>query len=57
MIKAVPFLKGARLSVYANNLFDQRQKVTDRTAPPHQLSALCARSAGAGAGDGVRKMF
>ncbi len=29
LVKDAPFFKGARLSVYANNVFDQRQKVTD----------------------------
>lgn len=29
LVKAVPFFKGARVSVFANNLFDSRQKVTD----------------------------
>lgn len=30
-VEAVPFLKGARLSLIAVNLFDSRQKVTDQT--------------------------
>ena len=29
MVKQVPFLKGARLSLSANNLLDARQRVTD----------------------------
>ena len=31
LVKDAPFFKGARLSLMANNLFDQRQKVTDNT--------------------------
>jgi outer membrane receptor protein involved in Fe transport len=29
LVKSVPFLKGARLMLVAENLFDQRQRVTD----------------------------
>ena len=31
LTRAVPFLKGARLSLLASNLFDSRQKVTDQS--------------------------
>ena len=58
LVKAVPFLKGSRMSIYANNLFDQIQKVTDATgATPLSYQAAYMDPNGRIIGAEFRKMF
>lgn len=58
LVKDTPFFKGARLSIYANNLFDQRQKVSDANGiTPYAYQAAYMDPNGRMLGVEFRKMF
>ncbi|HWU02976.1 MAG TPA: TonB-dependent receptor, partial [Novosphingobium sp.] len=58
LTKASDFFKGARLSLMANNLFNQRQKVTDATgATPTAYQPYVLDPTGRLIGLELRKMF
>jgi len=58
LVKSAPFFKGARLSIYANNVLDQRQKVTNAAGvtPTNYLPAYLDPN-GRIIGVEFRKMF
>jgi len=58
LVEKVPFLRGARLTVGVNNLFDARQKVTDATgATPYAYQAAFLDRTGRTVSIGFRKLF
>ncbi|NBC35657.1 TonB-dependent receptor [Novosphingobium sp. FSY-8] len=58
LVEQAPFFKGARFSIMANNLFDQRQRVTDGTgATPTAYQPYYMDASGRVIGVEFRKMF
>jgi Outer membrane cobalamin receptor protein len=58
LVSKVPFLKGARLALTVDNLFDQRQRVTDETgAVPIAYQAAYRQPQGRVIGIDFRKLF
>jgi len=57
-VAQIPFFKNARFSIYANNVFDQRQLVTDSTgATPQAYQKPYRDAAGRVIGLELRKLF
>ncbi len=58
LVKAIPFLKGARMSLVADNVFDSRQRVTDANgAVPLSYQPDYLDPRGRFLGIDIRKMF